>query len=153
MQNLNEMNMKKFLLIMAMVVGIATASARDKYSHDINTLPTAAQTTLKNNFKASVSHIKIDKELGRVSEYDVVLTDGSEISFDRNGNWKDVEVRKSGSVPSSFVPTAIANYIKKTQKNVKVIGIEKKKSGYEVELSNGVDMKFNSKGEFLRHDD
>lgn len=138
---------------MAMLVGIVSVSAREKYSHDINTLPAAAQTTVKNNFKASVSHIKIEKELGRVSEYDVVLTDGSEITFDRNGNWKDVEVRKNGSVPASFVPAEIAKYIKQTQKNVKVIGIEKKKSGYEVELSNGVDMKFNSKGEFLRYDD
>lgn len=86
--------MKKILLIMAVIVGVFSASARDTYSGDVNVLPTAARTILKNNFKSDVNHIKIDKDFGRVSEYDVILNDGSEISFDRNGNWKDIEVRQ-----------------------------------------------------------
>lgn len=144
--------MKKILFILAMVVGVFAASARDTYSHDINVLPVAAQTTIKNNFKADVSHIKIDKDLGRISEYDVVLTDGTEITFDRNGNWKDVEVRRNGAVPTALVPTEIATYVKQNQKNTTVTGIEKKKSGYEVELSNGIEMKFNAKGQFIKYD-
>jgi len=31
--------------------------------------------------------------------------------------------------------------------------IKKKRTGYEVELSNGLDLEFNSKGKFLRMDD
>lgn len=145
--------MKKILLFLVMAVGIFSASARDTYSHNVNILPPAAQTLLKNNFKAEVSHIKVDKDWGRIDEYDVVLTDGSEITFDRDGNWKDIEMRANGSVPSAFVPDAISSYIKKYQKNVTITGIEKEKSGYEVELSNGVNMKFNAKGEFQRYED
>ena len=145
--------MKKLLLLLAVVIGVFSASARDNYSRDVKVLPVAAQTTLKNNFKAAVNHIKIDKNLGRISEYDVVLNDGTEITFDHNGNWKEVEMKQSGSVPASFVPSAISTYVKQNQKNTKIIGIEKNRSGYEVELSNGVDMKFNTKGEFLRYDD
>lgn len=145
--------MKKILVFLAMITAIVAASARDSYSHDVNVLPVAAQTVLKNNFKAGVSHIKIDKTLGKVTEYDVVLTDGSEITFDKNGNWKDVEVRKGASVPGAFVPDAIKTYVKQNQKNSKIIGIEKNRSGYEVELTNGVEMKFNSAGQFLRYDD
>lgn len=144
--------MKRILLIMALTAGVLSAPAHDKYSHNATTLPAAAQVAIKNHFKSEVSHIKIEKDWGRVSEYDVVLTDGSEITFDRNGNWKAVEVRRNASVPSAFIPSTIANYIKQNQKNVAIIGIEKKKAGYEVELSNGIDMIFNSKGKFMRYD-
>ena len=145
--------MKKALLMLAMIVGVLSVSARDSYTHNVDVLPAAARTTVKNNFKAEISHIKVDKDFGRVSEYDVVLTDGSEITFDRNGNWKDVEVRRNASVPSAFVPSEIASYISKNQKKASVTGIEKKHSGYDVGLSNGVEMKFDSQGKFLRYDD
>lgn len=138
---------------MAMFAGIFSASARDTYSHDINILPVAAQTIVKNNFKADVNHIKIDKDWGRISEYDVILTDGTEITFDRNGNWKDIEVRRNSSVPSALIPGAISSFVKQNQKNTTITGIEKNRSGYDVELSNGVEMKFSSDGKFLRYDD
>ena len=130
----------------------ATFSRKDTYTHDINVLPAAAQTILKNNFKSEVNHIKIEKDWGRVSEYDVILSDGSEITFDTAGNWKDIEVKRTASVPDSFIPQEIATYVKQNQKNAKITGIEKNRSGYEIELSNGVDMKFNKDGKFLRYD-
>lgn len=145
--------MKKLLLLLAVIVGVFSASARDNYSHDVKDLPIAAQTILKNNFKSDVSHIKIKKDWGQISEYDVVLSDGSEITFDSKGNWKDIEVRQSSSVPAKLVPDAISTYVKQNQKKAKITGIERKRSGYEVELSNGVEMKFNSDGKFLRYDD
>ena len=146
--------MKKVLLtlLLAAVVSI-TASARDSYSRDAASLPTAARTILKNNFKSEVSLIKIDKDFGRVSEYEVILTDGTEITFDRAGNWKEVEVRQNSQVPSKFIPAAISSEVKRLQKGLKVVGIEKKRSGYEVTLSNGIEMKFNSQGRFTGYDD
>lgn len=144
--------MKKVLFLIVLIFGISSVTARDTYSHDISILPVAAQTMVKDNFKSKVNHIKIDKEWGKVSEYDVVLMDGTEISFDHNGNWKDIEVSIKSSVPQRFVPAAITTYVKQNHKKAHIIGIEKKKSGYEVELSNGIEMKFSSDGKFLRYD-
>lgn len=145
---------RRLLMIMVAVAGIAlSASARDTYAHDASVLPKAAQTTLANAFKSKVSVIKIDKDFGMVSEYEVVLTDGTEITFDSDGNWKDVEVGINASVPSKFIPAGVASYIKSNQPGTHVVGIEKKRGGYDVELSNGVEMKFNSEGQFLRYDD
>ncbi len=144
--------MKKLFLILAVVFGVITASARDKYSHDVNVLPESAQTVLKDNFKSDVSHIKIGKEFGHIREYDVVLTDGSEISFDKHGNWKEVEMSKTTSVPSSLIPNPIKTFVRENQKKVNVTGIEKKNYGYEVELSNGQDIRFTEKGKFIRYD-
>lgn len=144
---------KKFLIAIVAMVGIATAAmARDTYARDASVLPKAAQTTLANNFKAGVSVIKIDKDLGRISEYEVILTDGTEITFDRDGNWDNIEVGKKGSIPLAFIPQEIASYVKKNQPGQKIVGIDKERSGYEVELANGIDMKFDKQGKFVRYD-
>lgn len=143
---------KLFLLIMIVFVAVTAANARDKYYRDASVLPVAAQTQLKKAFKAQVSLIKVDKSLGRVNEYEVVLADGTEIEFDRAGNWKSVEVGKGAEVPAAIVPESIRKYVKKTQKQ-KIVGIEKGRSHYEVELANGVDMIFDFSGNFVRYDD
>lgn len=145
--------MKKLLLIVAILFGFLSVSARDNYTRDTDVLPDAAQTVLKQNFKADVSHIKIDKEFGQIRKYKVTLTDGSEITFDKHGNWKEIEVNRYASVPTALIPSPINTYVKNNQNNEKVTGIEKNHYGYDVELSNGVEMKFNEKGKFLRYDD
>lgn len=145
--------MKKLMIMLAVIIGALSANARDNYSHNAADLPMSAQTILKNNFKAKVNHFKIEKDFGKIKEYDVILTDGTEVTFDSHGNWKDIEVKMKSAVPSAFIPQEIQSYVKLNQKNTKIIGIEKKRGGYEVELSNGVEMKFNSEGKFLRYDD
>lgn len=146
--------MKKILLALIAVLGIsASALAKDTYSRDVTVLPKAAQTVLAQNFKSKVSVIKIDKELGRISDYEVILTDGTEISFDRDGNWENIEVGVKSKIPSVFIPKAISNYVKTAQPGKNIVGIEKERGGYEIELSNGIDMKFDKEGKFLRYTD
>ena len=146
--------MKKIVLMLAMALGLTfAASAKDTYAHDASVLPEAARTTISNNFKAKVSVVKIEKTVGRIDEYEVVLTDGSEISFDRNGNWDNVEVNNTASVPKGFVPKGVGEYVKKNHAGTRVVGIDKDRSGYEVELSNGIDLKFDRAGNFLKYDD
>lgn len=127
--------------------------AGNNYSHDINILPKEARIVLKQNFKAEISHIKIGKEFGRIREYEVVMTDGSEITFDKHGNWKDVEVSRYRSVPSAIIPHPINTFVKKNQKEANVTGIEKKNYGYSVGLSNGIDVRFTEKGKFLSYNE
>lgn len=138
----------------ALVVAFATAAcAKDTYAHDASVLPEAAKTVIANNFKAKVSLVKIEKDWGRVSEYEVILTDGTEISFDSKGNWDNIETSNTSAVPSKMIPKAIRDYVAKTQPGMRIVGIDKERSGYEVELSNGVDMKFDKNGNFTRYDD
>lgn len=146
--------MKKFVLALIVALGFgATAAASDTYAHDASVLPQSAQNVIANNFKAKVSVVKIEKDFGRVSEYDVTLNDGSEISFDRHGNWKDIEVNASKSVPSSIVPQGVKNYVSSKHAGQRIVGIEKNRNGYDVELSNGVDIKFDKEAQFIRYDD
>lgn len=146
--------MKKLFLFFAVLLGCAlTVSAGDTYAHDASVLPMAARSTIDNTFKAKVSLVKIEKTLGRVTEYEVILTDGSEICFDRDGNWKSVETNKSKSVPSTFIPKTMREHLNRYHKGVNIVGIEKDRGGYEVELANGMDIKYNKDGSFKRYDD
>lgn len=146
--------MNKIILTLTLIVSIAlSACAKDEYSRNPNTLPLAARTTLKNNFKGKISVIKIDKDFGKVSDYEVILTDGSEVTFDRKGNWKDIESAPDSKVPAKLVPAAISKYVKENHGSARIIGIDKDRNGYEIELSNGLELKFNREGKFLRYDD
>lgn len=144
--------MKKILLGLCAIVAVAFAASADKYAHDASVLPEAAQAVLKKNCKAKVSVVKIDKEFGRVSEYEVVLTDGSEITFDSKGNWKDVEVSNNSKVPGGFLVKGISEYVSKNHSGTHIVGVERERGGYEVTLSNGVDFKFDKSGTFMRYD-
>lgn len=145
---------KKIMIALVAVLGIQTAAvAKDIYARDASVLPKAAQAVIDKNFKAKVNVVKIEKSLGRVSDYEVILTDGTEIEFDRDGNWQNVEVGVSGSVPTAFVLTPISQYVKKNHPGQKIVGIERDHGGFDVELTNGIDMKFNKAGQFIRYDD
>lgn len=145
---------KKLLFLIIAVLGVSTAAmAKGSYAHDASVLPQAAQSVLANNFKAKVSLVKVDKDFGRVSEYEVILTDGTEITFDRNGNWDEIEVSRNGIIPKTFIPDAISGYVAKNQPGQKIVGIDKSRKGYEIELANGVEMKFDTQGQFVKYDD
>lgn len=146
--------MKKLMLVLALVAAVAVgAQAKDTYARDASVLPAAARTTLTKNFKAGVSLVKIDKTLSHVNDYEVILTDGTEVEFDAKGNWKSVEVGAKGTVPAGFVPQAIRTYVGKDQPKARIVGIERERKGYSVDLSNGIEMKFDQAGKFLRYDD
>ena len=146
--------MKKILTVLLLAISLcAVACARDRHTRNVNELPPAARSILKNNFKAKVSLIKIDADWGRVSEYEVILTDGTEVTFDRAGNWKEIDTGFSSYVPDKLIPKAIRDYVKANQKGTKIVGIEHDRKGYDVTLSNGIEMKFDNQGRFLRYDD
>lgn len=145
--------MKKIFL--ALIVGLLAIvpAAAEKYMRSDEALPQAAKSVLKKHFKSEVSLVKVDTEFAKVKEYEVIMTDGTEVKFDAQGNWKEVETRKSASVPEGFVPLAIRKYVKANHSGTHVVGIEKTRKGYDVELSNGIDMQFNKDAEFVRYDD
>lgn len=145
---------KKLFISLAVVLCFSIAVyAKDTYVHSAAVLPKAAQVELSENFKAGVSVVKIDKDFGRISKYEVVLTDGTEITFDSDGNWDSVEVGVNASIPGAYVPAPISEYVNAHMNGAHIVGIDKEHHGYDVELSSGVEMKFDHDGQFLRFDD
>jgi len=142
---------KKVLAIAAVVFTVGTASAKDELIA-FSQLPKKAQTFVRAHFsEKDVSASLLEKEgLGR-KEYTVVLNNGTKIEFDGKGKWEKVEV-KTGGVPEKIVPTAILQHVRKNFPNTQVEEVKRSRKGYEVEISNGLELEFNKKGKFLRID-
>jgi len=127
------------------------AFAKDKII-PANQLPAQAQTFVQTHFpEQSISYAKIDKDFGKKT-YEVRLANGVELEFDKSGSWDKVDC-KNRAVPAKLVPAAIANYVKKNFAGITIVKIDKERNGYEVELSNDLDLKFNSKGKLIKVDD
>ena len=114
-------------------------------------LPEPVTAFLNKHFPGdSVVGFETDNDYG-VLEYDVMLSDGTEVDFDRNNQWKEVDC-KDKAVPAQLVPAAIANYVKANHKSVPIIKIDNKRFGYEIELANELKLKFNANCEFVGFD-
>lgn len=140
--------MKKFLLLFVMVFATVTLARADKYTIDRDALPETAQTMLKEYFpKAKVGMIKVDRHLLKKTDYDVRLVNGTTIEFNNAGKWTSVNC-KTREVPEGLIPRAIRNHVSKNYKDVKIVSIKKKSSGYEIGLSDGVMLKYGLLGQF-----
>ena len=141
--------MKKILvLLMTLVIGMGSACARDRVTSNVNELPTTARNILKTHFKnLSVNHIKIDEGFFGVDDYEVILENGTEIDFDSDGTLKEVDAGIN-TVPTSLIHKSISAYVSKNYKNAKIVKYEVKRYGYEVELNDGLEIKFDKNGSF-----
>lgn len=114
-------------------------------------LPEAITAFLKQHFpNATVVGVEPDHDHGGL-EYDVYLNDGTQIDFDANNQWDQVESMKG--VPAYFIPKGIANYVRSNYQNMAITKVNKEYHGYEIELANGLDLNFDSSGRFLGMDD
>lgn len=147
---LKHIDMKKLLIALLLVIcGAGAASAFiDSYVIDREKLPEQAQQMLSEYFpKAKVSLIKIDRHLLKKPNYEVKLVNGTKIEFNNAGKWKSVDC-KSRAVPEELITKPIRNYVSKNFPDTKIVKIEKKSSGYEIGLSDGIELKFNLLGQF-----
>lgn len=145
--------MKKiFLLLTLALVLIPFSVYSEVTTRDVGRLPAPARRTLAVNFPgAKVNHIKIDSNIVGSKEYDVVLDNGAEIEFDNDGMIKEVQAGKYG-VPASLILKPIKKYLDENYKGQKVMKLEINRSDYEIELFNGIELKFDRSGKFLRVD-
>ena len=115
-------------------------------------LPAAAQTFVKKNFpNTAISYVTKEMEFMGAT-YEARLADGTEIEFDRNGNWDKVDCEHH-AVPAALVPAAIAQFVKANHAGASIVKIDKERYGYKIELSNDLDLRFNRKCQFTGIDD
>lgn len=127
------------------------AQAQAAPAANAQALPDAITAFIKQQFpNATVVGVESDHDHGGL-EYDVYLSDGTQLDFDANNQWEKVECMKG--VPAFFVPKAIASYVKGTYQNVAITKINKELHGYDIELANGMELSFDRSGRFLGMDD
>lgn len=104
-------------------------------------LPSNARAFLTKYFDGD-NITKAEKEQGRRGmEYEVDLASGAEIDFRNTGEWKEVKAAKGKAVPAAIVPAAIVKYVADNFNGQNIVEIARKRGGYEVELSNGTELR------------
>ena len=147
--------MKKILLTAALLFAGITASLADNNERPItlDKLPVAAQTFLKTHFADLTLAYAVEDPKLVGSEYEVIYTDRTEVDFRSNGEWSSVE-RKYEAVPASVVPAQIQEYVAKSNfPNQYIRKIERNKYTWEIELSNGLEIKFDRQFNVIGFDD
>ena len=141
--------MKKFILTLLaiLLVGTSLSACGRKRVIDPAELPTAATTLVQKHWPSCVIDLAYIDGL----EYEVLLSDGTIIEFNRKGEWK--EMKCTEGLPVTLVPVYITRYIVNRYPKQLIIDCEKMRGGYEVTLTNGLEIQFDLKGNVTHVDD
>ena len=91
-----------YLLIVLSLLSVMACAGNDKITSDTNILPVSSRQFISDHFKdIPVSHIQIEKNLIRISSYDVILT-GPMLSLTIKENGKRLNGMGSLSRQRSF---------------------------------------------------
>lgn len=138
--------MKKLTLLwVCMFVFSSIVWAGDDRPIKITEMPKQAQKFIKSYFSThSVAMAKMETDFLSKS-YDVIFTNGDKVEFDKKGRWTNIDCEHS-VVPSGVVPQSIKEYVQKQYPSAKIKKIElTDRKGFEVELSNDVDIEFDKR--------
>lgn len=114
-------------------------------------LPTKAKTFVITYFgHYDIRFVKIEMTMTR-TDYTVQFENGMKIEFNSIGDWDEVN-SPADCLPSDFLNNMIINHLNKNYPDCCLHVISKGKHKFEVELTNGLELIFNKKGEFLRYD-
>ena len=140
--------MKRFIFAFVVIVcfGLSTAMAQNT-----NANPAITQFVTQYFPEATIQMVMPDED-----DIDVVLNDYTKIEFKLNNEWKKVDCEhatKFISVPATLVPEQITAYVNANFPNTIIKKLEKKFFGWEIELSNGLEVKFNNNFKVTKVDD
>ena len=145
--------MKKLFLslVVAMLVIMPIMADNDKIITR-EELPEKAQIFLTKHFAdVEVLYAKAERDMGVITSYDVVLDGNVKVEFNRSGEWINVDCEHS-QVPNSVLPQGVLDYVSSKFAKAYVVEIERGLMGYDVKLSNDLDLDFDKNGKFLRVD-
>lgn len=156
--------MKKLVIFTAFAalicIGAANATANNyeeqQVSNEIsftNDDPTPAITSFVKKYFPKANILIVHPEW---DEFDVKLSDGTKLEFTRGFEWKKIDCEHSTiypNVPAELIPEKISNYINTNFADQGIVKIEKKRRGWDVELSSEIEIKFNKNFVVTKLDD
>ena len=146
--------MKKIFLTAALLLaGITVTLAGNDRPITVDKLPAAAQNFLKSYFSDLTVAYAVEDPKFAGSEYEVTYTDRTEVEFDTKGEWTSVE-RKYTAVPAAIVPKQNTDYVGKSNfPSQEIRKIERNAYTWEIELTNGLEIKFDRNFRVIDIDD
>lgn len=139
----------KSLLVAFICMMVSNVALADDKPIPVEQLPASAKTFVTNNFPGKqILYAEKDR-----NSYECRLDDGTKIEFTAKGEWKQVDCHRTSAVPAALVPEAIKQYVEANFSNCMITKIDKERYGYDIELSNDLELKFNNKGALIGMDD
>lgn len=141
------------LLFLCAATVLITVKAGNDRPINFDQLPAQSQQMIKKYFPGqSVALVKMEREFVGKS-YEVIFTNGNKAEFDKKGIWKEIDCKYT-ELPSELVPPQITNYVRTNYHDVRITKIEKKsRNRHEIELINGLELKFDAKFNVIDIDD
>ncbi len=135
-----------------MLAFVSVAKADDR-PISFEQLPAEAKNFIKVNFPEEIfTYATKDVDFLGTS-YDVRFNSGLTIEFNSKGEWKDIESKYS-TVDAKFVPEQIKSYVAAQWPGAQYRKVEKKRhGGYEVKLTNGLEVEFDRNFNVIDIDD
>ena len=144
--------MKKFIALGIFVLVMLMTACSDKPVAPAE-LPSTITAFIQQNFPGkTITFAKKDLEITGW-KYDVVLADGTQVDFDTDQMWDKIECTIACPVPTALIPAPILANLKASYPDALVLKIDKEHNGYEIELANGLEMKYNNQGVLVDMDD
>ena len=147
------MNVRKLLAFFPILLGVwMLSSCDDEKKIDFGYLPSEARSFIENYFpSADILSIVQEKEDGR-KEYQVKLSNGTDMEFDEDGEWTNIECYFS-PLPTGILPANVITKVEELHPEAYINGVEKELGGYVVEVTDagGIDwdMRFNAQFEYV----
>ena len=142
------MKQVKFFLTSLLCLVISNTAMAVEKPIPVDQLPDAAKAFVQTHFPQR----KIMLAEKDWNSYECRLDDGTKIEFNRKGSWKEVDCHLN-EIPAGIVPATIMEYVKANFPGCIVTKVDKERYGYDIGLSNDLDLKFNYQGVLIGMDD
>lgn len=120
------------------------------YNISYNDLPQAAKDFCTQYFSYTV--VKQVQKIDDDGEdlYEVDFEDGSEVIFNVDGVWQEVDAPDGKTIPAGIALPAITDYLEEYYSGYGINEINKTGYGFNVELVTGLGLMFGPEGNFLQ---
>lgn len=153
---MKKLSLNYCLAIILFLTGFALTSCSndDDPTEDtvitVKDLPQKAQDFLSQYFP-NISATSVEKEqIGNTFIYEIDLANNTEIVFNSDGEWQQVDAASGMTIPTGFILSEIVNYVNENYPDYGINEINKSGEGYIVEIntSDEVTLTFNMMGEY-----
>ena len=143
--------MKKILILTIAIFAVSSvASCQEKFVTAAQ-LPSPAKTYINTNFPGDdIVSVLLDDDVVN-PDYEVRLASGVHLQFEHNGALEKVACRKG--IPAELIPVSIREYVSANYPSQGYTEFEIDRRTYEVTLTNGLELKFNSSFRLIDVDD
>lgn len=143
--------MKKIILMAIGVFAFSVITSAREIPVTFEQLPAPAQTFITTNFADDPVLLAVREDDLVRPDYEIRLTSGAQLEFDHSGALKKIASRNG--IAADLIPDSIRTYVTSLYPNAKYLEYEIGRYTYEVTLSNGWELKFNSRFNVIEIDD